>query len=174
MVGPQSAVTWRCPKPAPGTDDDDGVGTLRSGNGMAAAHRVDPSATHFLNVDLDIHSTHDLQSLVHSFGRKAIVLHVGRDGRTFCAHLELARVTRSADSTIRAFCALIKALPRREREVWDAAKVRDFSIGIQAGSHPNPSDFAIEVKTLKAVSDLAARIILTIYPCAFGDGPRAV
>jgi len=75
----------------------------------------------------------------------------------------LTKITKSADSTIRAFCALIKALPKKDRERWDAAKVRDFSIGIQAGTHPNPCDFAIEAKTLTAVSELAARIVLTIY-----------
>jgi hypothetical protein len=48
--------------------------------------------------------------------------------------------------------------------MWDAAKGRDFSIGIQAGTHPNPCDFAIEAKTLNAVSELGARIVLTIYP----------
>jgi hypothetical protein len=129
-----------------------------------AARKDDSSITHFRNFDLDIYSVYDLQPLVHSFGRKVFVLYVGRDRRTFSAHLELAKITKSADSTIRAFCALIKALPKQEREMWDAAKVRDFSIGIQAGRHPNPCDFAIEAKTLNAVSELAARIVLTIYP----------
>jgi hypothetical protein len=129
-----------------------------------AARKDDSSVTHFRNVDLDIYSMHDLQPLVHSFGRKVNILYVGRDRRKFCAHLELAKITKSANSTIWAFCALIRALPKRERERWDAAKVRDFSIGIQAGTHPNPCDFAIEAKTLNAVSELAARIVLTIYP----------
>jgi len=132
-----------------------------------AARKDDSSATHFLNVDLDIYSMYsmyDLQPLVHSFGRKVFVVYVGRDRRTFSAHLELAKTTKSGDSTIRACCALITALPKQERKIWDAAKGRDFSIGIQAGAHPNPCDFAIEAKTLNAVSELAARIVLTIYP----------
>lgn len=128
------------------------------------AARKDDSVTHFRNVDLDIYSMQDLQPLVHSFGRKVNVLYVGRDRRKFSAHLELAKITKSANSTIWAFCALIRALPKQKREIWDAAKVRDFSIGIQAGTHPNPCDFAIEAKTLNAVSELAARIVLTIYP----------
>jgi hypothetical protein len=128
------------------------------------ARKDDSSVTHFLNVDLDIYSIHDLQPLVHSFGRKVNVLYVGRDMRKFCAHLELAKSTKSANSTIWAFCVLISALPKQERERWDAAKVRDFSIGIQAGNYPNPCDFAIEAKTLKAVSDLSARIVFTVYP----------
>jgi hypothetical protein len=126
----------------------------------------DPSATQFLNVDLDICSARDLQPLVDGFGGKVDVLYVGRYRRTFAAHLELAGATKSADSTIRAFCALIRALPKEARESWDAAKVRDFSIGIQAGTHPSPCDFAIETRTLNAASELAARIVFTVYPFA--------
>ena len=129
-----------------------------------AARKDDSSITHFRKVDLDIYSMYDLQPLVHSFGRKVDVLYLGRDRGTFCAHLELAKITKSANSSILAFCALIRTLPKQERAIWDAAKVRDFSIGIQAGTHPNPCDFTIEAKTLNAVSELAARIVFTIYP----------
>jgi hypothetical protein len=44
--------------------------------------------THFLNVDLDIYSTRDLQPLVTALGTTIIVLHVGRFKRTYGAHLE--------------------------------------------------------------------------------------
>jgi len=54
--------------------------------------------------------------------------------------------------------------PKAERTLWNNAAVRSFSIGIQAGTHPNPCDFAIQPKTVKAVSDFAAQIVLTIYP----------
>lgn len=108
---------------------------------------------------------YDLEPLVSSFGRKVIALFVGRERRKYSAHLEVARTTprSTADSTIRTFCALIRGLPRTERDRWNAAKVRDFSIGIQAGKEPNPCDFAIEAETLQAVSELDARIVITIY-----------
>jgi len=66
-------------------------------------HRFNPMATHFLNVDLDIFSRCDLQPLVTALGRKVFVLWTGRIGRTRCAHLELAGITKAADATIRAF-----------------------------------------------------------------------
>jgi len=134
-----------------------------SGIGMAESKGASP-ITHFLNVDLDIYSTDDLQPLVDSLGKKVIVLYVGKVRRKYCAHLELAKWTRSADTTILAFCGLIRGLPKAQRNLWDTATVRDFSIGIQAGIQPNPCDFAIEAKTLSAVSELAARIVLTVYP----------
>ncbi len=121
------------------------------------------SATHFLNVDLDIYSRYDLQPLVRAFGRKVIALHVGRDRRRYCAHLELSRFSKSADSTIRAFCGLLKSLPSAEQDLWSAAQARDFNIGVQAGTHPHSSEFALAAKTLKAVHELGARIVLTVY-----------
>jgi hypothetical protein len=128
-----------------------------------AKHKGGSSETRFLNVDLDIYSTCDLQPLINSLGRKVIALFVGRERRRFCAHLEVARGAKSADSTIRAFCALIRGLPRTERDRWNAAKVRDFSIGIQAGQQPNPCDIAIEAETVRAVSEVAARIVISVY-----------
>jgi len=123
------------------------------------------STTHFLNVDLDIYSRADLQPLVAALGNKVFALYVGRDNRSYCAHLEIAKVTKTVDSTIRALCGLIQALPNAERYLWNAARVRSFSVGIQAGREPRPCDFTIEAKTVEAVSELGAQIVLTLYPC---------
>jgi len=119
----------------------------------------------FLNVDLDVYSGSDLQPLVKSFGKKVITLYVGRERRRYSAHLELAAYQKnaSADSTIRAFCSLIRALPKAERELWNGAKTREFSIGVQAGKQPFACDFRIEAHTVKAVAELGAVIVLTVY-----------
>ena len=127
------------------------------------ANKDRSSPTRFLNVDLDIYSKSDLQPIVDAFGKKAITLYVGRDCRSYCAHLEIATPTKTADSTIRVFCALIRALPKQERGLWDAALVRSFSVGIQAGMQPISCDFMIKAETVKAVSELAAQVVLTIY-----------
>jgi hypothetical protein len=126
-------------------------------------HRVDSKATHFLNVDLDIYSKRDLEALVTALGKKVIVLYVGRLRRTHRAHLELAKTTKTADATIRGFCALIETLPNVECDLWNAAKVRDFNIGVQAGTHPYSSEFALAAETLKAAQELSARIVFTVY-----------
>jgi len=126
-------------------------------------YRDTPTITHFLNVDLDIYSRQDLGPLVSAFGKKVFVLYVGRERRSYSTHLEVTKVTKSADSTIRGSCALIRALPKVERGLWNAAKRRDFSIGVQAAHQPPSSDFAIEAETVKAVSELGARIVLTVY-----------
>jgi hypothetical protein len=92
------------------------------------------------------------------------VLYVGEERGKYSAHLEVAGLTKTADSTIRAFCRLIERLPERERRLWNNASIQSFSIGIRAGTHPNPCDFTIQTGTVKAVSGVAAQIVLTIYP----------
>jgi hypothetical protein len=126
------------------------------------SHRV-PKDTHFLNVDLDIRSRCDLQPLIRGFGKKAHVLFVGRTGRMHVAHIELASLVRSADWAIRRFHALISSFGDSERELWNTASAKDFSIGVQAGVQPNPKDFCISTESVKAAAELGARIVFTIY-----------
>jgi hypothetical protein len=126
-------------------------------------NRLDPAATHFLNVDLDIYSKADLQPLVTALGKKVTVLYVGRIKRTYSAHLELAKITRTADATIRSFCSLIEALPKAQHAMWNAAKIRDFNIGVQAGTQPHSTEFALAAETIKAAHELGARIVFTVY-----------
>ncbi len=121
------------------------------------------AATHFLNVDLDIYSKSNLLPLVDGLGRKIAVMYVGKIRGQHRAHLEVARYTRSADVTIRALCKLIEALPKNLRALSDAATVRSFSIGIQAGTHPDSIDFVVGPSAVKAVSDVAAQIVITVY-----------
>jgi uncharacterized protein (DUF433 family) len=119
--------------------------------------------THFLNVDLEICSPTDLQPLVDAFGKRVFVLHVGRYRRSYEAFLEVSRQTKDADGTIRAFCELIRALPRPAKKLWNEAKRRDFSIGIQACHQPSAADFALSADTLQQAAKLGARIVITVY-----------
>jgi hypothetical protein len=122
-----------------------------------------PEGTHFLNVDLDIYSASDLQPLIDALGKKVILLHAGRDKKTYSAHLEIAKITRTADATMLAFCTLIDALPKAPRELWNKAKLRDFNIGVQADKEPRSFELDVQTKTLEAVARLGGRIVLTVY-----------
>jgi hypothetical protein len=96
-----------------------------------ATQNSDPTATHFINVDLDVLSRNDIQPLVTALGEAVLVLFVGRIRRTYHAHLELAKLTKTADETIREFCSLLNSLPRAMRRLWLSAKTRDFSFHFQ-------------------------------------------
>jgi hypothetical protein len=128
----------------------------------------DPHArgsTHFLNVDLDIYSASNLEPLVSAMGKDVEVLFLGRIKRTYQAHLELAYsgLSDTPDPTIRDFCDLVRRLPRAARRLWNTAKKRDFNIGVQSATQPYSYEIAVEAETVKAVSELGARIVLTIY-----------
>jgi hypothetical protein len=77
------------------------------------------------------------------------VLYVGREKRTYSAHLELTRITKNADSTIRHFCALIESLPKAARQWWNTAEIRDFNIGVQAAPQPSSYRLVLEEETVK-------------------------
>jgi hypothetical protein len=101
--------------------------------------------------------------LLEFLGPKVDVLYAGRERGLYSAHLETLRPMRTADSCIRAFCGLIEKLPNTERALWNAAAVRSFSIGIQAGTQPSVRDFRVRPETIRRVSGIGAGIVLTIY-----------
>jgi hypothetical protein len=140
---------------------------------MLASVMIAPELdTHFLNGDPAIYSKRDLQPLVDRFGRKVIVLFLGRERGKFFAHLEINKntATATADSTIRDFCRLIDDLPKPERKIWYAAIVRSFSVGVQAEMGSPVRDFRVTQSTVKAASDVGAEIVLTV--CAAARKPR--
>jgi hypothetical protein len=126
----------------------------------------DRHLTDFLNVDLELSSKANLQPLVTAMGTKVMVLHLERHKRTYRVNLEVAGYSgyhENADSTIRAFCAIIRALPKAAIKLWNSAKVRDFNVGVQAGTQPPSYEIALEAETVRAASEVNARIVLTIY-----------
>jgi hypothetical protein len=116
----------------------------------------------FLNVDLVIRSKSDLRPLVAAFGKKVIVLHVGRHRRTYNAYLEVSRLVRSPESAIREFCRLIHKLPRPARKLWDGATARIFDIGISKIDR-GTYWFEISAETLAQAVTLNAIIAVTAY-----------
>ena len=132
---------------------------------LRAQTRMNRETTHFLNVDLDIHSKSNLQPLVTAMGKKVHVLFVGRIKRTYQVHLELweSGLSESADSVILGFCALIRALPKPAIELWKAAKARDFNIGVQAAMQPHSHEITLAAEAVRAIAEVNARIVLTVY-----------
>jgi len=123
------------------------------------------SRTSFINVDLDVYSARPLRLLADAMeGANAIALHCGRiaPGR-YRASFELGRSRRSANSAIRGLARLIAGLPAPARKLWDAATLRDFAVGISAGSRPFSFTSSIEPSTVAMVSELRARISYVIY-----------
>jgi hypothetical protein len=126
---------------------------------------IDDRETQFLNVDLDIWSRQPLQPLVKAFGPKAFALHVGKESRRrHGAHLELVLAERrSADEVISGLVKLVKRLPPWARLSWKQAEVRQFNVGIQAGTKPFGYELGIQPETLRAIADVNAGLVFTVY-----------
>ncbi len=121
------------------------------------------SSTRFLNIDLDVWSASPLEPLVHAFGRKVVTLHVGRTGREYAAHLELAVSPDSPDLLLRRFVRLVEDLPRPARALWNRARVREFNIGIQPAAKPYRFELHLKEATVRAAGRVNARIATTVY-----------
>ncbi|HUR19379.1 MAG TPA: hypothetical protein VMZ90_01135 [Vicinamibacterales bacterium] len=131
-----------------------------------SARPADSATTQFLNVDLDLRSRSSLEPLVKAFGRKILVLHCGREGREYGAHLELGLSYDNPDLLLRRFVALVEALPRPARALWNRARVREFNIGIQSATKPQSFDLHLKDATVRAVARVNARIGMTVYGAA--------
>lgn len=118
----------------------------------------------FLNVDLDIYSRTKLEPLVAAFGENVFVLYAGRERGLYSAHLELAGYCKTADAAIRSLAALVCRLPPAKRKLWNAATTRDFNIGVQSAARDRPFEMELAAPTIRLVSSLNARVVVTVYP----------
>ena len=124
-----------------------------------------PKPTHYVNVDLDVHSEVPLQGFVRALGDEAFVLYVGGRRRKHEAHVELAssHMDMSADDTILGLIRLIRRLPRVHRKIWDSAPRREFNIGIEAGLEPHGFELGLQHRTLKAITAVRGALVVTVY-----------
>ena len=134
-------------------------------SGFGLFKNKDYSSTHFLNVDLDIYSMTSLEPLVAALGEDVFVLHVGRSGRRYEAHLETAGsgYRHVPDRTIAELVAMIEKLPARARKLWTTATRREFNIGIQAEKAPASFELQLLPKTVAAVARVNATFVVTVY-----------
>jgi hypothetical protein len=125
--------------------------------------------TRLLNVDLNICSMSDLEPLVTALGDQVYVLPAEQSRE---AHLELKRSFANADAAIREFTILIEALPKEQRELWDTAESREFSIGVQAEVERCYFEISLSTEAVEAAARLRAQIGLTVYPPKVTNKPE--
>jgi hypothetical protein len=134
--------------------------------------------TKFLNVDLEVFSRSPLDPLVAAFGKKVDILHVGKWDRRYAAHLEVSGsgYQADADRLIRRFVAMVKALPKSGRRLWDQAQSRDFNLGVEAASKSRPLELKLQPETIAAVASVKGSVVITVYapdrlPADLNPGP---
>lgn len=129
---------------------------------------------HFLNVDLEISSSRRLKPLLDAMASAVCDLQEGRVRRTWWLRVDLAKGPRSADSAIQSFAKLIEALPPEPRELWDSAKTRNLSIGIQSGMAPRGFVERLSPAAIQAAAAINASIDCTVYCPEPAEGWKAV
>jgi hypothetical protein len=119
---------------------------------------------YFLNVDLEIESTVPLRSLARELGKRVSIMYSGRiDGR-HCLFVEIAANRNKPEKTIHALCRLIESLSSRGKQLWDAAKRKEFDIGFETRLSSNRANrFSIDAATLQRVTDLGASVAVSLY-----------
>ncbi|CAM4503100.1 DUF4279 domain-containing protein [Myxococcus xanthus] len=121
--------------------------------------RTTPSATTFLNVDLEIRSPHRLEGLVRALAPGAFALHE----EPHFACLELASWPTSVESALMEFVGLIQALPEEARAAWDGCTQRRFDIGIHVGLEPHSSAFPVPELVVQQLASVGAELAFTVY-----------
>ena len=120
---------------------------------------------HFCNVDLDVFSPRPLDVLAQAMEKcGTYTLDCGRFHRGgYRASFEVNQWRLDADETIKELGRAIGRLPGPARRAFDHAKLRDFSIGIQAGKEPHAFELSVSTESLAVITALRGRLSVTVY-----------
>jgi hypothetical protein len=120
----------------------------------------------FLNVDLEIESSENLQPLVDGLGDDVSVLYQGENGSGFnFASFEVKSVfDRDIDGIIATFCCFIENLSPDAKLIWNKCHSKKFDAGFESGDFPRSYQTEIRADTIKRITDIGASIVVTIYP----------
>ena len=118
----------------------------------------------FLNVDLEIESSANLESLAEEMGKAVRVLHSGpgEAGRNLLC-VESARSHNTPDATARALCSTVERLSVRGRRLWDRSKRKEFDVGFELGTGSRLLQTALRLETLARIVALGATVAFTCY-----------
>jgi len=134
-----------------------------------------PTPDGFLNVDLEVgaRSRAQLAPLVDALHGRLFELFSGRIGALYRAHYEVSGCARGATATIHELAAAIEALPRRPRAAWNAARVRDFNIGVELERGVKYIELALDPDAVSRVTSLGGRLVFTAYQVAAMQDERS-
>ena len=113
--------------------------------------------THFLNIDLDIESEHDITSLINELETKElIILHRERKSATLESNLDGKEILDSFDKAI-------SSLSNESKKLWDSSYLKVFDIGFDSGDEPRIYQYDFSNKEVKIIATLGATMKVTIY-----------
>jgi hypothetical protein len=116
----------------------------------------------FLNVDLDLTFTIDIEPLVRELGEHVQTLH-----RTEAfAAFELRNALPGPDSTdeaVAGFARLVRGLSPAARAVWEGCARRTMNVGVDGPRDQHSLTFAVSRESIAAMVELGADLVFTVY-----------
>ena len=117
----------------------------------------------FLNVDLHVESRQDLDTLATALDAQAYWQTWDHKGVHFLHRsLGLGRRSDTPSAIILGVTKQVQRLRGAARAAWNAAKVKEFDIGIQADRSPARGEWTVSVEGLQAASRVGAQIRITV------------
>lgn len=110
-------------------------------------------------------SNFDLSPICAAFGEDAAVLYNGKWGRHYKASFETSNeLSNDVNDIISYFYELIIALEDKQKEIYDTSFLKIFDIGYESGDSNACFFTEIRETTIKMLSEIDAKIGITIYP----------
>ncbi len=120
----------------------------------------------FLNVDLEMESSEDLQLIIDNLGENVSILHHGENGSgfNFVSFEVKPSGERDIDGTISSFCLFIENLSHEANTIWNRCHSKKFDAGFESGDFPRSYKTEIRADTIERIAKIGASIAITIYP----------
>jgi len=134
---------------------------------------------HFINVDLELASSENVQPLVKELGENISAYYCSDIDEIANLALDLREIKGvdfyntyndeneiigSVDIYISEFCNLLENLSEESRRIWKGCHRKEVDIGFQAGNTPKSFQTQIRTETIKRCGELGATILITVYP----------
>ena len=121
------------------------------------------SRTRFLNVDLELVSTKEVDPLLAHWSDATFTLRDSVDASRRTIWLELGGAPQDADAAVRDFADLVETLPADLRNLWNDCEDRCLNVGVEGGASPDASAFRISTGSIVALAAMSARLEFTVY-----------
>lgn len=122
----------------------------------------------FINVDLQLESENNLGTLIDELGDAIHVLrHDTTDGKSLVS-FEVASDLPDAESTLRELLSLVERLSDDGMAIWTGCESRMADIGFQSSIYSGSYSTALQLATVRRLSQLDMGVTVTIYPIEGG------
>jgi len=120
------------------------------------------SKIEFLNMDLDIESEENIDSIIEEFGDHVSIMRNEKENNLFYASFET--FLNEENDIIEKYVSLINSLSPLTRKIWDKCIKKEFDFGYESGIVPNNFHSRINTNSVAQLASVGGNISITIYP----------